>query len=157
MDGLKLYEIDEALAACFDPETGEVLDDGAFDALAEAREKKIEGVGLMVKSKAALVAELKEEKKRITDRIAVLENQNRGTREFLARYLGGKKFETARVRYSYRKATAVQIEDATKIPEKYIRTKITKEPDKVAIKDALKAGEEVPGAELREGANLIIK
>lgn len=154
---MKLYEIDEALAACFDPETGEILDETAFNELEEARDKKIEGVGLIVKSRAALVADLKEEKKRITERIAVLENQNKGTREFLARYLDGKKFETARVRYSYRKTASVQIDDATKIPKKYIRTKIEEAPDKVAIKDALKNGEDVPGCSLQETNSLTIK
>ena len=157
MESMKLYEIDEALASCFDPETGEILDETAFNELEEARDKKIEGVGLIVKSRAALVDELKEEKKRITDRISVLENQNKGTKEFLARYLDGKKFETARVRYNYRKTTSVQIDDATKVPAEYIRTKITEEPDKVAIKDALKKGESVPGCSLQESNNLTIK
>lgn len=39
--------------------------------------------------------------------------------------------------------------DVTKIPEQYRRTKITVEPDKTALKKALKAGEEIDGATLQ--------
>ena len=43
---------------------------------------------------------------------------------------------------------AVQIDDIAQLPAKYTRQKISIEPDKVAIKKALKNGEEVPGASL---------
>ena len=43
---------------------------------------------------------------------------------------------------------AVQIDDIAQLPPKYTRQKISIEPDKVAIKKALKNGEEVPGASL---------
>ncbi len=39
--------------------------------------------------------------------------------------------------------------DTAKLPEQYRRTKITIEPDKAAIKKALKAGEEIEGATLQ--------
>ena len=43
---------------------------------------------------------------------------------------------------------AVYIEDIAQLPAKYTRQKISIEPDKVAIKKAIKAGEKVPGATL---------
>jgi hypothetical protein len=42
----------------------------------------------------------------------------------------------------------VIINDEAKISELYLRTKVTHEPDKTAIHDALKAGHKVDGAEL---------
>lgn len=49
---------------------------------------------------------------------------------------------------------AVIIDDITQIPTKYHREKIQVDIDKTAIKAAIKAGEEVPGAHLEQGTSL---
>jgi predicted ribosome quality control (RQC) complex YloA/Tae2 family protein len=49
---------------------------------------------------------------------------------------------------------AVIIDDVAKIPTRYQRQKIQVDIDKVAIKAAIKAGEEVPGAHLEQGISL---
>ena len=49
---------------------------------------------------------------------------------------------------------SVIIDDLTQIPTKYQRQKIQVDIDKVAIKAAIKAGEEVPGAHLEQGTSL---
>ena len=49
---------------------------------------------------------------------------------------------------------SVVIDDLTQIPTKYQRQKIQVDIDKIAIKAAIKAGEEVPGAHLEQGTSL---
>ncbi len=49
---------------------------------------------------------------------------------------------------------SVVIDDLTQIPTQYQRQKIQVDIDKVAIKAAIKAGEEVPGAHLEQGVSL---
>lgn len=49
---------------------------------------------------------------------------------------------------------SVVIDDLTAIPSEYVTTKIDLVPDKTAIKKAIKAGEEVPGAHLEQGISL---
>jgi hypothetical protein len=49
---------------------------------------------------------------------------------------------------------AVIIDDLTAIPSEYVTTKIDLVPDKTAIKKAIKAGEEVPGAHIEQGTAL---
>ena len=49
---------------------------------------------------------------------------------------------------------SVIIDDLTQIPTQYQRQKIQVDIDKVAIKAAIKAGEEVPGAHLEQGTSL---
>ena len=49
---------------------------------------------------------------------------------------------------------AVIIDDVTQIPTQYQRQKIQVDVDKTAIKAAIKAGEEVPGAHLEQGTSL---
>ncbi len=50
---------------------------------------------------------------------------------------------------------AISIIDEAAIPEQYRKVKI--EIDRLAIRDALKAGEEVPGIEVQRGETLVIK
>jgi hypothetical protein len=74
-------------------------------------------------------------------------------RDYLERSLdlaGIEKVEGPGVRISWRKTTAVQIEDAAQIPADLMRVKPAPapEPDKTAIRDAIKAGREVPGARI---------
>ena len=49
---------------------------------------------------------------------------------------------------TYRPTYSVQISDEAKLPSEFVAEKITYKPDKSAIKDAIKAGRKVPGAEM---------
>lgn len=51
----------------------------------------------------------------------------------------------------------VEIWDEAQIPQDYLRTKTTTEPDKTAIKAAMQAGREVPGAKLEQSESLRLK
>ena len=59
-------------------------------------------------------------------------------------------------RVSLRHSEQTVIDDANRIPSKYQRQKISTEPDKAAIKEAIKAGEVVPGAHVEIRQNLVI-
>ena len=68
------------------------------------------------------------------------------------------KVETPTMRLSMRRTTAVGDDyDISLIPMKYKVTKIEEKPDKAAIKAAIQAGENVPGAHLVENVSLQIK
>lgn len=67
------------------------------------------------------------------------------------------KLELPHSKISYRKSDSVEVFDFDNLPEKYIKTKIEKNPDKVAIKDAIKNGEEINGAKLVTNYNIQIK
>ena len=51
----------------------------------------------------------------------------------------------------------MEIVDFDKLPEEYIKTKIEKNPDKVAIKNAIKNGENINGAKIVTNYNIQIK
>lgn len=68
------------------------------------------------------------------------------------------KFESDLITLSLTKSKAVDIYDPDLIPEEYKRTKITVEPNKTRIKEAiLKDGEVVLGATIKENKNLKIR
>lgn len=48
----------------------------------------------------------------------------------------------------------VDIWDEAQIPADFMRTKTTTEPDKAAIKAAIQAGQDIPGAKLEQGETL---
>ena len=53
-------------------------------------------------------------------------------------------------------AGSVNIIDEAQIPSLFIKEKITKSVDKVAIKNAIKEGKEVPGAEIVQSYSLVV-
>ena len=59
------------------------------------------------------------------------------------------------IKLSFRKSESVEIDDIDALDDRFKRIKI--EPDKTAIKTALKIGEKVEGARLVENQNLQIK
>lgn len=153
---MKLYEIDEAIQACFDEETGELLNPEALEALAEAREDKIESLCLWVKELTAEAAALKAEKQAFEARQRAAERKAKSLKDYIARVLNGQKFKTTRCAVSFRVTSSVNITDSYKIPAEFIK-EVEYKPDKMEIKKALTAGQEVAGAELVESLSCTIR
>lgn len=143
------YEIDE--------ETGEILNAEELDALELARDEKIEGVGLWIKNLQAEAEAVKKEKDAMADRQRRLEKKAESLKNYLAWALHGEKFSTPRIAMSWRKSESVLIPDEALLDDRFVNIQMIKKPDKKLIKDTLKAGLEVPGAELVTKQNLQIK
>lgn len=159
---MNLYEISDALvnAVQIDPETGEITNTEEVEALQMELDAKIENLALWIKNLKADAEALKAEKDRLAERQRVTENKVKSLSNYLASFLNGRKFETARVAISYRKSTSVEAEDwvlddALRNNPQYVRAKF--ELDKTSLKDALKAGLEIPGVTLIEKSNMVIK
>lgn len=70
---------------------------------------------------------------------------------------GMKKAERPAATVSKRAGNvSVSIDDEAEIPSQLMREKVTRSPDKVAIKKQLEAGEAVPGASLTTGEDIIL-
>ncbi len=165
---MTLYDIDHGIAEAFekaiDPETGEVIDEQAWaelEALQMAREDKLENVALWVKDLNAEAAAIKNEEAALKARRQSAEKKAESLKGYLAYALGGaERFKTSKVAISWRKSETVELlegVDPVTLPLEYQRVKVSVEPDKSKLKDALKAGEEIPGVELVEKQNLQIK
>lgn len=152
---MNIYEIDQAIMDCVDMETGEVIDIDAMKALQMEREKKVENVACWIKQLDAEAKAIREEEKTLAARRKVNENKIDRLKDYLTEALQGQKFETARVKISYRRSTAVDIPDPNKVPAAWFRCKY--EVATSDIKEALKKGETVPGAQLVETISMQIK
>ena len=158
---MTLYKINEQLRNAIefgcDPETGEIIDTVALEELEMARDEKIENICLYIKDLKAEAAAIKTEKDVLDARMKASTKKADSLTNYLQLMLSGQKFKTSRCAVSYRKTQAVKITDESLLPDTYIRRKVIEEPDKVAIREALKAGGEVAGACLEDRQSMTIK
>lgn len=77
--------------------------------------------------------------------------------DYLLKLFKIEKMQTELNELSYRKSEAVVFTDEALIPAEYKKEKLTISVDKTEIKKAIKAGTEVPGAEIEVRQNLQIK
>lgn len=159
-----LYEIDSALTALVDPDTGELMDYEAFADIQMEREAKIEGMALWFKDSAAEAAAIKAEVDSLTERKRVLENRAERLKGYLDTALDGEKFTTARCAVTFRKTSAVAIDDSEALIEwaeqnghgECVRRK-PPEVSKADVAALIKSGENVQYAHIVEGRSVGVK
>lgn len=156
----ELRRVCDEIFETVDEETGEVRADLAekLAALNLEADAKKESLALYHKEKLAEAEALKAEARKLSDRARIASNAADRIKAYLIAGMneaGLKKFETSRVKLSFRKTTRVVVEDILKLDNCFVKTEIS--PDKTAIKKAIASGETVVGAFLEENESLIIK
>ena len=162
---MSLYELDTKIKGCIqldaehvvDTEDGEIFDLQQFEALQMERGQKIEGMCCYIKNLMAETVAYEAEEKRMRERRAAKEREIDRCKGYLAGVLYGEKFETPRCKISWRKSEVCNVLSMEEIPDEYKRTKVTVDADKTAIKKAIKAGMEIPGAEVIQKLNMTLK
>ena len=146
---------------CIDLETGEVIDTERLDALQIERDAKIENVACWIKDLQAEAEAIKTEKQALAKRQRVAENKAESLKKWLAYALDGQKFSTAKCAVSFRKTEKVEISGVGMIrlmkEHDELLTYKDPEPNKTAIKQALKDGLSVEGVHLVQNTSTIIK
>lgn len=137
---------------CVDPQILE-----KYSQMCELRDEKFEQVVLCNKNDDALLEAIKAEIKALQDRKKTIENRIEWRKGFLTSILDGKKFETSKVKVSFRKSDSVVVDDIEALPEIYKKVKIETSADKAAIKPLLKNGQEIGGVHLETSLNIQIK
>ena len=161
---MNLYEIDAAITSLVDPETGEILDYEAFEALAMQREEKLEGMALWYKDLCAEAAAIRAEEVNLAARRKACENKAERLKAYLSDLLAGDKFKTPREACSFRTSTSLEITDEAAFIEKMelgehyeFLTYKAPQINRTEITKAIKAGQTVEGAELVKKSNIQIK
>lgn len=153
---MNLYEIDSAITACVDEETGEIIDFEKLSELLMERDMKIEKVALWIKNLESDATAIKAERDALDKRMKSAESKAKSLREWLKNALECKPFETAKVRVSFRKSEQTEVDESV-LDKKWCKEKITYTPDKTAIKNAIKSGQTVDGARIIVNQNIQIK
>ena len=173
---MNLYDIDERLVTLIEEhfdtldgvifETEEDLQE-AIDKVALDLDTKIENIGCYIKNLEAEVEAFKKEEDNLEKRRKSAENKIEGLKKYLNGYLSACypndsdrakwKFKSPKVVLGYRKSTSVEVPDIEKLDKKYLKVTTKVDPDKKAIGEAIKNGEDVQGAFLKQKINLNIK
>lgn len=159
---MTLYEINSKLAEIIDESTGEIIDFEAFESLMMAKEEKSENIALAIKNITAEASAIASEIKALTERKKAAENKVSRLKEYLSYILAGEKLKTGKVSVSYRKSSAVEVDESFREWAENngldnLLTYKDPEPSKTAIKEWLADGNECPSARIVERESLIIK
>lgn len=158
---MTIYEINEEILNCIDLETGEIIDIDKLNELQLEKDAKIENVACWIKELKAEAEAIKAEKQTLAERQKVAENKAESLKKWLAYALDGQKFKTSKCSISYRKSEAVEVteEGLNNLIKEHdeLLTYKAPEPNKTAIKQALKDGLSVQGVQLVQNTSTIIK
>lgn len=112
-----------------------------------------------IQNDEALVAAIREQEAALKARRERIDMRAAAKKRVLGQILaaaGMKKAERPRATVSLSPGRmGVRIVNEEDIPSQLMREKVTRAPDKAAIKAQLEAGETVPGAELERGADVV--
>lgn len=154
----KLYELTAALDGFelqVDEDTGEITNIDELDALQMERDEKVENVALYIKNLLSDAEAYKREKESFLKKQQEAQRKADSLKEYLAFNLKGEKFKSDRVQISYRKSESVNITDMAELPIEFKVMDVT--ADKRSIKQAIKEGQTIPGAELVEKEGITIR
>lgn len=160
---MKLYEIAPALRFALDDivvdeETGEILSSDALHAVEAQAAEKIEATALYLRELDAEAKAAKDEADRMIARVKSMQKRSDYLKSMLLDALHATgKVKTGRVTVSIRTTKAVEIAEGADLPEAYTTVKTTVSPNKVAIKQALLDGVEVPGCHLEARESVSIR
>ena len=161
---IKLHEIPAALAGMLDliqvdEETGEI-EPATLESVQIASEEKIIATAMYIRRLDALNKATKETIQDLQGRVRADSKRIEALKWLMTKAMDSLQYtevKSPEVTLRFRKSSSVEITDSESLPEQFLRTKTVVEPDKTAIKNALKAGEKIQGAQLVESRNLQIK
>ena len=157
---MNLYELSlsfqEVQNMDLDPE---VMQD-TLDSIEDAIENKAENIAKLIRNLESDVSAYKEEEDRLKTKRQATENKVKWLKTYLEdnmKLTGKTKFKSGMFNFSIQKNPAsVNIVDEKAIPEEFLIPQSPK-VDKTSIKEILKRGIEVPGAELKQTEGLRIR
>ena len=161
---MNIYNITQELRAALDniqidDETGEITNWDAIDALNVAFEQKAEAYAVAIKEYEAMAKQVAEAAKTLAERKDGYLKRAESMKQHLAVAMvavGESRIETPNAAISFRKSTAVVVDEA-KLPDEYWKVTETRKPDKAEVGKLLKQGVDVPGAALETRQNLQVK
>lgn len=162
---MSLYLLNEKLKSCIvldeqhvvSTDDGEILNLEQFDALQMELADRVDGIGCYIKNLRAEADAIYAEINNLSLRAAAFKREALRCETYLSGVLYGQKFESPRCKITWRKSESCNVLNIEQLPNEYLRTKVTVDADKTAIKKAIKAGIEVPGAELIQKLNMTLK
>jgi hypothetical protein len=159
---MNLYELTDSYLKVLELiENGEEGLEDTLESINDAIEVKADGYARIIRNLEANAVALKTEIDRLTNRRRSIENSIDRLKENLKNAMiatGKEKIKTDLFNVTVvNNPVAVNVIDEKLIPEEYFKVEIIRKLDKLSLRDAIKNGEEIQGAELMQGKGLRIK
>lgn len=159
---MNLYELtDNYLKVLELIENGEEGLEDTLESINDTIEVKAENYAKIIRNLEGNVNMLKAEVERLNSRKKSIEGNVDRLKENLKMAMivtGKEKIKTGLFNITVaNNPVTVNVIDEKLIPEKYFKVEIIRKLDKLSLKDAIKNGEEIQGAELKQGKGLRIK
>lgn len=154
-----LYQLNNAYA-----QLQQMIEDGqegledTLDSITDAVEEKLEAYAMVIKNIESDVEGIKSEEKRLAERRKVMENGITRMKYAIAETLqnsGQDKVKTEKFTFSWRKSSKVEVSNIDSLPQEYV--KVERTISRTDLAKALKAGEQIEGAQLVENQSLSIR
>ena len=157
---MNLYELSVAFQEVQNMELDPEVMKDTLDSIEDAIENKAENIAKLVRNLESDVSAYKEEEDRLKTKRQAMENKVKWLKTYLEdnmKLSGKTKFKSGMFNFSIQKnPVSVNITDENILPEDYLIPQPPK-VDKTSLKEALKNGIEVPGAELKQTEGLRIR
>jgi hypothetical protein len=160
---MKFADIQEEIANMLDVPDTELSEEqieimnSYLDELADQEESKVDSFGQFLRIESARAEALRAESQRLAARARTAENRINFLKMKYMQIMdqhGLKKVNGQVYSISVRATDIVQITDEAVLPQEYVTQKVTTAPDKTALRDALKQGQTIPGAQLAKSYSL---
>lgn len=161
---MKLWEISKLMNtdrlfkvsddASVDTETGEVFDKEYLDNLPMEQEEKSRNVGLVIKNMSNDIEQIDKEIKRLTAMKKSTQSKIESLKSYILTYGCPVKDVAVTIRFS-KGRESVEVEKGVDLPESF--RKYTWTPNKTAIGEALKEGQEIAGCRLVRKPSVSVK
>lgn len=154
-----LYQLNNAYA-----QLQQMIEDGqegledTLASITDAVEEKLEAYAMVIKNIESDVEGIKSEEKRLAERRKIMENGITRMKQAIAETLensGQDKVKTEKFTFSFRKSSKVEVSDIDSLPQEYV--KVERTISRAELAKALKAGEQIQGAQLIENQSLSIR
>ena len=157
---MNLYELSVAFQEVQNMELDPEVMKDTLDSINDAIENKAENIAKLIRNLESDVSAYKEEEDRLKTKRQATENKVKWLKTYLEdnmKLTGKTKFKSGMFNFSIQKNPAsVNITDERIIPEEFLVQQPPK-VDKTSLKEALKNGIEIPGAELKQTEGLRIR
>jgi len=157
---MKLYEITESINKVKKFVDNQEELNAYLEVLNVELEEKAKNVFMLIKNIEAPITAIDDEIKRLGEMKRSYQSKANNLKNYISFTMqknGIEKIESDIVKFSFRKSETLEVIDESLIPSEFINVKEVKTVDKIAIKKAIKAGNNVNGVECRVHNNLQIK
>lgn len=160
---MKLYEIDYKIREFWNKvmeQDGELTEEDlqTLENLEVAKDEKIKGYGVIIRELDGEIADYGNEIKRLKEICDRKKKRQEWLKNALKCFMQNNdisKYESLEVNISFRKSTALEVDEDAKLPETML--KVEWKPNKTAITEFLKNGGHFDGCRLVEKSNIQIK